>query len=106
MYNNEFYRPQFIQNGINWVQGLEGAKAYQLMPNSNVILMDSENDGFFYIKVSDNVGICNLRVFKYEEVADYNKPAVPIDTSQFVTKTELEEILKGLKVDKDGKQSV
>ena len=63
------YMTQTQNNGINWVQGIEGAKAYQLTPNSNVILMDSENEGRFYIKVSDNVGMCNLRVFKYEEIS-------------------------------------
>ena len=44
--------PQYYQqpnNGINWVQGIEGGKAYQLPPNSNAVLMDSENDGIFYI---------------------------------------------------------
>ena len=78
-------------NGIVWVQGVEGAKAYQLMPNSNTVLMDSENDGIFYIKTSDNVGMCNLRVFKYEEVTEQPKPQ--IDTSQFVTREELQEAL-------------
>lgn len=62
---NPFYQQQ-ANNGILWVQGIEGAKAWQLSPNSNVILMDSENDGRFYIKISDNVGMCNLRI-----IADY-----------------------------------
>ena len=84
------YMPQ-TNNGIVWVQGVEGAKAYQLMPNSNTVLMDSENDGIFYIKTSDNVGMCNLRVFKYEEVTEQPKPQ--IDTSQFVTREELQEAL-------------
>ena len=81
-------------NGITWVQGVEGAKAYQLMPNSNIMLLDSENDGIFYIKTSDNVGMCNLRVFKYEEIVD--TPKQTIDTSQFVTRAELEEALAKL----------
>lgn len=38
----------YYQN-INWVQGLEGAKAYQIYPNSSVILMDSENDNTWWI---------------------------------------------------------
>ena len=29
-------------NNIIWVQGIEGAKAWQLNPNSMVILLDSE----------------------------------------------------------------
>ena len=87
------YQPR--TNGITWVQGVEGAKAYQLMPNSNTILLDSENEGVFYIKTSDNVGMCNLRIFKYEEI--HNTPTQQIDTSQFVTRSELEEIIAQLK---------
>lgn len=85
---NQRYVPT---NGITWVQGVEGAKAYQLMPNSNTMLLDSENEGIFYIKTSDNVGMCNLRIFKYEEIN--STPTQQIDTSQFVTKAELEEAL-------------
>lgn len=74
---------------IKWVQGLEGAKSYQLMPNSNVVLMDSENDGMFYIKSSDNVGMCKIRTFKYEEVQQKEK--------EYITRDELMEMLKELK---------
>lgn len=97
MYQNQFqqqYRPQ--TNNIMWVQGVEGAKAYQLAPNTNAMLMDSENDGIFYIKTSDNIGMCNLRVFKYEEIK--GTPTTPqIDTSQFVTRAELNELLEKMK---------
>ena len=89
--NQSYVNQRYPQtNGITWVQGVEGAKAYQLMPNSNTVLLDSDNDGIFYIKTSDNVGMCNLRVFKYEEVTEQPKQ---IDTSQFVTKAELQEAL-------------
>jgi hypothetical protein len=102
------YTPQ--NNGITWVQGIEGAKAYQLTPNSNVLLMDSDNDGVFYIKVSDNVGMCNLRTFNYVETT--NTPPIQnttpqIDMSNYVTKEELNEAIKGLKGGKtNGKQTV
>lgn len=74
---------------IKWVQGIEGAKSYQLMPNSNVVLMDSENDGIFYIKSSDNVGMCRLRTFKYEEIQE--------KTKEYVTRDELMEMLKEIR---------
>ena len=70
------------------------------MPNSNTVLLDSENEGIFYIKTSDAVGMCNLRVFKYEEIN--NQP----DTSQFVTRQELMEILESLKGDKVDEQPI
>lgn len=73
-------------NGIQWVQGLEGAKAFQLPPNSNTVLLDSENDGVFYIKVCDTVGMCTLRTFKYTEVT---QNSTPVNTEEYVKKSEL-----------------
>lgn len=85
-------------NGINWVQGIEGAKAWFMSPNSNVILMDSENDGIFYIKVSDNVGMCNLRTFRYTEITGQasQKPEPQIDLSEYVKKSELESLINSM----------
>ena len=87
-----YQRP--TMNGITWVQGIEGAKAYQLSPNSNAILMDSENDGRFYIKVSDNVGMCNLRSFSYQEITSQPKQ---VDMSDYVTRKELEEAIRSIR---------
>jgi hypothetical protein len=104
------YTSQMQNNGIIWVQGIEGAKAYQLSPNSNVMLMDSDNDGVFYIKVSDNVGMCNLRTFSYVETTNQPTPTQQtsqIDMSNYVTKDELNEILKSIKGGKsNGKSTV
>ena len=102
---NPYMQQRMMNNGIVWVQGVEGAKAFQLMPNSNALLMDSENDGIFYIKTSDNIGMCNLRVFKYEEVN--NTPTqTQLDTSQFVTREELNNIISSLKGDVTNEQSI
>ena len=94
--NYQQYSNNNNNSSIIWVQGIEGAKAYQLMPNSNCVLMDSDNDGIFYVKISDNIGMCKLRVFKYEEIN--NTPNnTQIDTSQFVTRDELNKVLESLK---------
>lgn len=78
-------------NSINWVQGIEGAKAFTLMPKENVILMDSEVNDKFYIKICDDIGRCTLRVFKYQEELE-EKPA-PADLSEYVKKSELQSLL-------------
>lgn len=39
------------QNGVVWVQGVEGAKAYPVASGSSVMLMDSE-ENVFYIKTT------------------------------------------------------
>ena len=85
-------------NNIVWVQGIEGAKAWQLNPNSMIILLDSEVEGKMYIKVSDNIGMCSLRIFNYEEEVTTNNHNVAInndlDLSQYVKKDELSILLK------------
>ena len=81
-------------NSINWVQGIEGAKAFQLMPNSNCMMLDSEQDGIFYIKTSDNVGMCNLRIFKFEEVTE--KQNQKINPDEYVKKSELEALINSM----------
>ena len=86
-------------NNIVWVQGIEGAKAWQLAPNSMVVLLDSEAEGKMYIKVSDNIGMSSLRIFNYtEELPKSNSENVTInndlDLSQYVKKDELISIIK------------
>lgn len=96
MMQNPYLQNQQTTNGINWVQGIEGAKAWQLQPNSNIVLLDSENDGKFYIKTSDNVGMCNLRMFKYEEITNSVPKQADIDLSEYVKKSELESLIKSI----------
>ena len=95
--NNPFYNQPNFQNRmtnnnrITWVNGIEGAKAIQMEPNSNGIFLDSDIQGRMYIKTCDNIGMCNLRIFNYEEVAanTQSRQNTEIDTSNFVTKDEM-----------------
>lgn len=101
---NPFYKQVQPNPGIQWVQGREGAKAYPLQPNGNAVLMDSENEGVFYIKTSDSVGMCNLRTFKFVEVMEQNTKLNP---DEYVKKSELKELLEEmLGGGSNGKQSV
>ena len=106
MYPNQNHNAMYPQshNGINWVQGIEGAKAFQLTPNSNDILLDSENDNIFYIKVSDNVGMCTLRKFRYEEITDM--PTANVDLTGYVKKDELASMVKSIMKENKNEQSV
>lgn len=87
-------------NNIVWVQGIEGAKAWQLNPNSMVILLDSEAEGKMYIKVSDNIGMSSLRIFNYTEEAPVAASSTNVsinndlDLSNYVTKDELISLVK------------
>ena len=99
-----FYSPP-ITSGIVWVQGIEGAKAYQLTPNSNMILLDSENDGVMYIKIADNVGMCTLRRFKYTETTE-TTPTAALDLDEYVRKDELKKLLEEMTKETNDEQSV
>lgn len=54
------------QNGINWVQGIAGAKAFMVAPGQTAFLMDSEGSTF-YMKSADQSGMPTLRVFDFQE---------------------------------------
>lgn len=94
-YQNHFQVPQ-TNNGIIWVQGIEGAKAFQMTPNSNAVLLDSDTEGRFYIKISDNIGMCSLRIFKYEEIQQGSTTQPTVDMSDYVTKAEVNDLVDKL----------
>lgn len=71
-------------NSLIKVTGLDGAKAYQVPPNSSVALFDGDSDTFF-VKTTDENGFPTLRAFRFEEV--------PLETfeqgnTNYVTKDE------------------
>lgn len=78
-------------SNIIWVQGVEGAKGYQLPAKANMLVMDSENENTMYIISSDEVGMRKMRVFKFEEIEQ--KPAAPTDMSQYATKDDVRNII-------------
>ena len=79
-------------NGIIWVNGEEGARAFVMAPNSNAILMDEVNEGRFYIKTTDNIGMCNIRTFNFKEVIDVTPANSAINSVQFATKQDIQEL--------------
>lgn len=83
--------PQTINNVLQ-VMGPESAEAYQVGPNSHVILMDS-NRPVFYVKKSDDSGFSKTRAFQFEEIPlspeQAPKNNLDIDMSKYVTKEEL-----------------
>ena len=91
--------------GIQWVQGEVGARAYPVAPGSSVLLMDSD-ESRFYIKSADASGMpLPLRMFSYtEEVAQQSHAQVPeMDTSQFITRDEFEELKESIRSKKGEK---
>lgn len=80
-------------NGLIWVQGEAGAKAYLIVPGSTVMLMDSETMRF-YLKSADASGVPSLRIFEYNEVS-HGAPTAPqaAPNEQGITKAEYDELM-------------
>lgn len=73
-----------------YVNGIEGAKAYQVYPNQTMLLMDSEKP-VFYFKSSNAIGQTSIKAFKFEEI-DINATQ-----PQYALKSDIEEIKSQLK---------
>ncbi len=70
----QYQQTQPVNQGLLWVSGEAGAKAYLLTPNTSVLLLDSESERF-YIKTADQAGMPTLRTYEYKEVTAGDTPA-------------------------------
>lgn len=92
---NSMWQPQSINN-ILQVMGPESAQAYQIGPDSHVILMDS-NKPVFYIKRSDNTGYTETRAFEFQEIPLIQSSPQTKDIQlepEYITKSEFEDFKK------------
>lgn len=83
--------PSQANNGLLWVQGEAGAKAYLVAPNNTVTLWDSESPTI-YIKSADINGMPSMRVLDFTERTT-NAPKIPTEHickcgDKFVSKEE------------------
>lgn len=87
---NTSQAPQTPQNNLIRVNGMDGAKAYQMNPNSAVALFDENND-IFYLKTTDGAGFPTIQPYKFEKVqANQN---VPSQDANFVSREEYNQLL-------------
>lgn len=63
-YQQYSYNQPQQNNGMIWIQGIESAKAFQVAPNSIVVLWDSETQ-CCYIKSADASGMPSIRILDY-----------------------------------------
>lgn len=113
MPQQQAYIPQMPQaqqqqsNGIIWVSGEAGAKAFMVAPNTTVQLWDSE-DQVIYLKSADASGMPTMKVLDYTIRQAGNQQAAPaLMQSDYVTRDELsafeEKIKKMIGGTDDGK---
>lgn len=62
-------------NGLVSVTGMDGARAYQLPPNSSMPLFDKDSD-ILYVKTTDGAGFPTVRAFRFEPM-EQEKAAAP-----------------------------
>ncbi len=87
--------------GLIRVTGMEGAKAYQMPPNSLTALFDN-NEDIFYVKSTDGAGFPTIKTYKFTAVEQEPKTEHP--TGDFVTRQEFEQLKE--EVLNNAKQSV
>lgn len=77
-------------HGFVYVTGLDGAKAYQMPPNSEMPLFDSAGD-IMYIKTTDGAGFPTIKVCNVKETQSAQAAA-----SEYVTRDELDRTYRDL----------
>ena len=82
------------------VNGVDGAKAYQMPANSTVALFDA-NEDIMYIKTTDGAGFPSLRTFNFVEITQNEKST---GSQDYISRQEFEEFKKELM--NNGKQSI
>lgn len=74
------------------VTGIDGAKAYQMPPNSVAALFDDAND-IFYVKSTDGAGFPTIRVFDFFEHKEQHVTVQQsINHETYATKQELKNL--------------
>lgn len=97
--NNQPFPQQITQNLIR-VNGIEGAKAYQMSANSTVALFDT-NEDLMYVKTTDGAGFPIIRTFSFTEIKEDTKATQNTD---YISRQEFEDFKKELM--NNGKQSI
>lgn len=75
---NNYGGANFQRNYYTFVNGLEGAKSYPIIPNQSLMLMDSENP-VCYMKSADNTGKPSLKCYKLVEISEEELTKKPVD---------------------------
>ena len=99
-------QPQNNQGGqINqfaYVNGIEGAKSFQLAPGRTILLLDSDNP-LIYFKASNELGQSTLKYFTINEIDEISakqsiggnvKTTPQIDVNNFVSRNDFDALVE------------
>ena len=80
-------QPQQPRDGLIRVTGMDGARAYQMPPNSAVALFDGGQD-VFYVKTTDGAGFPTIRAYSFQPM----EQAQAMGANEYVTRAEFEQL--------------
>ena len=88
--NYQLQQTQPVQNnqGIIWVTGEAGAKAYLVAPNTTVQLWDSESQTIF-VKSADASGMPSMKVLEYKIKGNTPESSINERRGEFATKEDI-----------------
>lgn len=92
---NPYYSNPYVTslNIYAYVNGLEGAKAYQAAPNQNVLLIDSENP-VIYMKSTNAMGQGSIQCFKITQINENEIRPNVTSGSNYVLKDDFSSLIK------------
>lgn len=105
-YFNQFNNPFAPNSNINqnqyaYVNGIEGAKSFQVSPGRTMLLIDNDNP-LVYFKTANELGQSSLRYFNISELDEVKAKEMitgvaikepKINTEDFVLKSDFKELL-------------
>lgn len=94
-YGNNNNQPTTQTNQYAFVNGIEGAKAYPVMPNQTMMLMDNDNP-IIFMKTANSLGQTTLRYFKMIEINENDLHVNNNPSVQYALQSDLDAINKRL----------
>ena len=80
-------QPPQPRDGLIRVTGMDGARAYQMPPNSAVALFDGGQD-VFYVKTTDGAGFPTIRAYSFQPM----EQAQAMGANEYVTRSEFDQL--------------
>lgn len=99
-YNSNYYNPnpsyQSRTNQYFYVNGIEGAKSFQVQPNQMVMLMDNDNP-LVYKKTSNPYGQAGLEYFQLIPISEQDaRNIITPPMPEYVLKSDFDKLMAKL----------
>lgn len=92
MFNPGIQVPQ-AQNGINLVNGEQGAESYLVAPNQTVVLFDS-GAKTIYLKSADQMGMPSIKILDYTVRNEASTVGQIVPQENFATKEDISIVMQ------------